>query len=77
MLGKYKGVFMPKVDENLTAEASDLVNKEMYFLASWVIEPDDCLAYAGQWAFQACTDEKCRDRLSMGWVPQEDIQFIH
>lgn len=66
---------MPKVDENLTAEASALVNKEMFFMALWIIEPDDCLAYTGQWAFQAFTDKECRNHSSIGWVPQEDITF--
>lgn len=69
----YKGKFLPKIDENLRAEAQYYSQKEMYFKSLWVIE--DGGDYVGQWAMEPFYDIECRHPILIGWIPQEDIKF--
>ena len=69
---KVKAVYNPKNIDTLKDEAKPFIDKPLMFQALWIINTGEC---EGQWAFQPLTMDG--ERVSMGWVPQEDIEVYH
>lgn len=84
-LTRVLAVYKPKKTDDLKINVEELIWKEWYFEAMWIIQEEDWWNYIGQWTFNPVrsttyfmywieSDIETFDNFTY-WIPEEDLEI--
>lgn len=76
-LKKVRGIFNPKVTDNLKPGVKELIGKEFIFEYLWIISKEDGLEkYIGQYAMRIIEPHVNIIPCTFSWTPEEDVDIL-